>query len=401
MKKLYSFIPGISRLVSNVSPLIILFIFTKFVPTEEIGLINYFISLITLIGIFTDIGLPEAMQRFLPQSKNPKELIFTGFIMELGIVLVGSAIIILIDTLAGGTLSKGYGLILILCVIFSSSDVIALTFNGLFQGFRLSVYFLLTSILFLVSTFIFFFVFKINPVESFLYGRLLSWIIFTIAPIIDLFRQNLIEFKFVYNPRFITFALNTFVVAFSYSLFTQWDSILVTNVLGEFENGIYKSAIFVASVPLAFRVILETKLLPEYSKLHAENKITELKESVKKYTLIFLAASIVLTICAVIFDELVLTIIFNSTIATQSNLIFPIAALGTFIYITAVPAVAYLQAIGKENIVRNGALFQSVAFVLLSTLAIYNGMGLVVLPILLLAVNVIFGSVVIFFSSKQ
>ena len=64
------FLPGIVRVFSNITPILIFFAFAQILGVEELGLINYFISLIAIIGVFTDFGLPEAIQRFLPQVKH-------------------------------------------------------------------------------------------------------------------------------------------------------------------------------------------------------------------------------------------------------------------------------------------------------------------------------------------
>jgi len=391
-----SYLPGIARLLSNVTPIILLFFFTKFSTVEEVGLVNYFISIITIIGVFTDFGLPEAMQRFLPQIKDKGKIIFSAFVLEFTIVFGGLLVILGLDLIFAGEISRNQLILLLLCIFFSASHVITVTFNGLRNDFKTSLYFLGMSLSFILVTLFTYLILDIDAVESFLLGRLISWILFTIIPIIDLFRNNLFTFKFHLPKRFVTFAFNTFISAFAYALFTQWDSILVTNSLGEAENGIYKSVIFIASMPLALRVILETKLLPEYSELFAKNKLDKLKESFKKFSLILFSGAILLTLISIPIDEPVLSIFYNNEIGERSNLIFPLGLLATFLYIAAVPAISFLQAIGKENIVRNASIVQALLFVGISTL-LFSNFDLYFLPALLVGVNIIFGLILILY----
>jgi O-antigen/teichoic acid export membrane protein len=81
-------VAGVSRLISNITPLFLLFVFTKTSSLSDIGLINYFIALITIIGVLTDFGLPEVVQSFLPKNlteskeKNKQTIISKTFFYE-------------------------------------------------------------------------------------------------------------------------------------------------------------------------------------------------------------------------------------------------------------------------------------------------------------------------------
>ena len=55
MKNIIIFvIPGLARVISSATPLLALLIFSKLLSTEEIGLVSYFIAIITLLGILTE-----------------------------------------------------------------------------------------------------------------------------------------------------------------------------------------------------------------------------------------------------------------------------------------------------------------------------------------------------------
>lgn len=383
-----SFIPGVSRVISNATPIIILFIFSKFLIPEELGVLNYFISLITLIGIFTDFGLSEAVQRYLPKNKSPR-LIFSTLLMELGLVIGVGLLILVIDLLTGNRISRGYPIQIFLIILFSACNIIILIFNGLKDKLRTSTYFLFTSLTFLAITFGLYFLNITDAVNSFLIGRLISWIIFTIIPIIDLLRKNLIEVKFELPHKYVSFFVNNMIVDFSYSLFNQWDSILIINVLGEFQNGIYKSVSFIASIPYIVSVVLQTKLLPEYSEFFHDNEVQKVKISFDFLNKLLILGGIIIVFLSIILGHLGLSIIYNSEIADLGTQYLPFIIAAVMIYIASVPSTTVLLANGKDHIVRNLSLVQSIGFVALSSLLL-STLGLSILPLILIVLNSIF-----------
>jgi O-antigen/teichoic acid export membrane protein len=396
--KLLAFVPGISRVISNATPLIILFILSKFVDIEQLGVINYFVSIITLLGVFTDFGLPETVQRFIPQDKTGK-IIFPILLFEVGLVLLGGLILVIGDVLLSGRITYHNTLLMFLIVLFSSSNVITLVFNALGKAISASLYFLGSSISFIMLTFFLYFSGLMDVVQAFLVGRLISWIIFTFLPLLDLFRLGFLQMSFKLPRRFFSFALNSFVFVFSYSILNQWDSIIITNTLGEYSNGIYKSVSFIASLPYILSVVLDTKQLPEYSKMLLEKKFTDLKNNFLKTTKLLVGFAVIVTILSIPTAYLGLSLIFNQQIAVEGYIYFPLILFAVCIYVASIPAVNVLQATGNESRVRNLALLQSVGFVAVSSLLL-GQFGLMLLPVTLIFLNTTF-FFVSFISAKK
>ena len=388
MNKIKAFIPGLSRVISNATPVIIIFVLSKFVNPGELGVINYFISLITLVGVLTDFGLPETVQRFIPQDKSGK-IIFPTLALELILVLAGANAFAIADLIAGGRFSYGNTLLMFFILIFSSSNVIALVFNALGYKIRTSAYFLGSSLTFMFITFALYFLKITNLTEAFLWGRLISWIIFTFIPLFYLYKNGFLKVAFKLPKRMITFAFNSFIFVFSYSTFNQWDSILITKTLGEYSNGIYKSVSFIASLPYVLSVMLDTKQLPEYSKLYAEKKYKELLENCAKVTKILIGITVGLTLLSIPLSRFGLSIIFNNEIADNGYFYLPLILLAVMTYVASIPSVNILQASGNEVKVRNVALVQSVGFVVLSSLLLPR-FGLMILPLILIGLNATF-----------
>ncbi|MEO6729043.1 MAG: oligosaccharide flippase family protein [Candidatus Dojkabacteria bacterium] len=390
MNLIKSLLPGISRVLSSTSPIIILFVLSKFVPVEDIGLLNYFVALITIVGVLTDFGLPEAVQKFVIQGKDKLERISFTIISEIGLVITGGVIFLILDWVSGYKISFGYSFQIFLLLIFSASNVFILIFNGLKDNFRTSLYYTLSSLLFIGLTFGLYF-FKITDViNAFLIGRIVGWAVFSIIPLIELNNQKLIDFsKAHFDKRFTMFALNTLIATMAYVIMGQWDSILVTNYAGNYENGIYKSVSTLATVPIVLSVILQTKLLPEFSELVAQGKINELKQELYKYLKILGAFCGIVFVVSIPLARFGLTIVYNEEIASNGlQYFFPILA-GVLIYIFTSPILSVLMALGYEHFYRNSAIIQSVLFLSVSV-ALIGTFGITLLPILLLIANVIF-----------
>ena len=370
MNLIKSLLPGISRVLSSTSPVIILFVFTKFVPVADIGLLNYFIALITIVGVLTDFGLPEAVQKFVIQGKDKLERISFTILAEIILVITGGIVFLLLDWVSGYRISFGYTLQIFLILIFSSSNVFILIFNGLKENLKTSLYYTLSSIVFIGLTFALYF-FKITDVvNAFLIGRIVGWAIFAVIPLIELKKQKLIDFsKAHYDRRFGLFALNVLISTIAYVIMGQWDSILVTNYAGSYENGIYKSVSTLATVPIVLSVILQTKLLPEFSELVHLGKITELKSELYKYLKILGVFCITVFVVSIPLAKFALTIIYNEEIAANGlQYFFPILA-GVLIYIFTSPILSVLMALGYEHFYRNSAIIQSLTIDIINSIS--------------------------------
>ncbi|MEP7103155.1 MAG: oligosaccharide flippase family protein [Candidatus Dojkabacteria bacterium] len=390
MKFIKSVLPGISRVLSSTSPVIILFVLSKFARTDEIGLLNYFIALITIVGVLTDFGLPEAAQKFVAQNTDRVERISFSVYAEIVLVLIGGVLFLLLDWATGYRISFGYGWQMALILIFSASNVFILIFNGLRDDFRTSLYFTISSLIFIGLTFVLYFLKITDVINAFLLSRAFAWLLFSIIPLQKLFKDKLIDFsKAKYDKRFVIFAANVLISIMAYVIMGQWDSILVTNYAGNYENGIYKSVSTLATVPIVLSVILQTKLLPEFSHLVAQGKMKELVESMFRYIKILSAFCVAIFLLSIPLAGLALRIVYNQEIADNGlQYFYPILG-GVLIYIVTSPILSALMALGFENRYRNAALIQSISFLVLSVLLI-NIFGISLLPILLLLANILF-----------
>jgi O-antigen/teichoic acid export membrane protein len=367
---LRDFLPGISRVFANITPIIIFFIFARILSIEELGLINYLIAFITIIGLITDFGIPEAIQRFLPQVKTKANLISYAIKAEMLIVFIAATFFFILESTTSFNLSKDFLFPLTLTIIFSASNTIILIFNGLEDKKRTSIYFLLSSTIFFLTTFFFYFIVKLDPGISFILGRLISWVIYTILPLTTLIKEKYLqksEFDLIKKKEFNTFALNTFVYIGGITIITQWDSILITHIDGTYINGIYKSVAFIATIPIVFVTILQTKLLPYFSKLNGLKDYKTIKNEINKYVK-YLAIILTLSyLIQITIYEPILLLFLNEEIVLQAGHLFPMIFLAICLQIIATPFIVTLQALGESRIIRNIMFFQVLLFLTIST----------------------------------
>jgi O-antigen/teichoic acid export membrane protein len=370
-------VAGVSRLISNITPLFLLFVFTKTSSLSDIGLINYFIALITIIGVLTDFGLPEVVQSFLPKNlteskeKNKQTIISKTFFYEILIVAISALGIFILDIISGYDLSKGFPYLLFAIILFSSSNVFIIIFNGLKKDKFVSAFYLGSSILFILISLILNLGFKASATESFLYGRLVSWIVFTIIPVFYLFKGKLVDVTTLDSSsnrdKIIPFAFNAFLASIAYVIAGQLDSILVTQSYGLETNGIFKSAVFAGTIPIALATILQTKLIPEFSE-----NISDAWNLLKKNVKMILMLSGGLLVAGLIFGNLGLTILYNQEIANGGYWFFVAALVSTLINIINAVVFAYYYGVDKSDLVRNITIFETIVYCIVALLTIHN-----------------------------
>lgn len=383
------FLPGITRVFSNVTPILIFFIFAQIINVQDLGILNYVISFITIAGIFTDFGIPEAIQRFLPQTKNKARLITHTIKLEFLIVFIVAILFLIFDLLSQNNFSKGYLLLLVLTIIFSASNTIILIFNGLEEKKAVSKYFAFSALIFLLTTIIFYFVLNFNPILSFIYGRAISWLIYTIIPFYELSKRGYLQkeaFGLKKYPKFNKFAINTFIYLTSIAIITQWDSILITNVDGAYTNGIYKSVAFIATIPIVLVTILHTRLLPFFSKLNGEKKYIEIFSFLSKNMKYLITLLFVGYIISLLIYQPVLNIALDAEIVEQAGFLFPVILLAVCVQILLTPFVSILQAIGKEKFITQIYILKIIIFLAFSTI-MYSTYSYAIFPYLLLILN--------------
>ncbi len=150
--------------------------------------------------------------------------------------------------------------------------------------------------------------------------------------------------------------------------------------------GVYKSVVWIASLPLALKVILETKFLKEFSQHSNELDYLSIKLKVRmqiKSIALFGAISILLSL---IFGNQLLELVFTKELANSGYHYFPLIILTTFIFLLAVPLANALQSIEHENVFKLAITTNLITYCITTTM-LYDSLGVKVFIISSLILN--------------
>ncbi len=385
---------SISRVIANIAPILVVVIFSKLTSVEQLGELNYFIALITLLGVFSDFGIPEAIQTFLPKQKKDDRLIMPYLVMEFGLVAVTALVIYLLDTTTNGQISHGQLTMLIILTLASAANTVIIVFNGLLKRVRLGAYYLGMAVLLMAATFGLYFFGGLQPVDAFLWGRLISWIVFLIVPLVDLYVTGHLKWKWTLPFEQLRFTFNNFLVRAFYTLTFQWDSLLVSFVSGAYVTGYFRTVAVVANAPLMLVTFISTKWLPEYSALVHAKRFREVSRSYRRTTSTIFVIGLILSALSIPLANLGLRILFTQEIADAGSGYFILLFVACMMYVLAIPALTVMQAMTRAFALAVVSAIQAGLFVVLSTL-LYPIYGLVIVPTLLIGVNLLFALAVI------
>jgi O-antigen/teichoic acid export membrane protein len=376
-------ITGVFRLLSYITPVLIVAILSKFALVEEVGQINYFIALITILGVFSDFGIPEVLQSIMPKGKIKS--VRSYMVMELGLVGLTAVVFLGLDYLLSGSLSRGYSMLVILSILTSANNVVLTVFNGLQNKFKASLYYATTSLLFIGVTCILYFSGSASAVEAFLWGRVVSWGVFLLIALVDLNHLGYLiaeKTKLGHNSLLI----QNFLYRAFYSLFLQWDAILINLVGVALELGVFKSVALMANTPFMFVTIFNTADLPQFSSLLGQKKFSTLKKIYYQQLITILAMAILATVASIPLTKLGLELVFNSEIANQGHQYFLTIFIASWLYVLTTPAISLIQASEKVGFLTICSAVHIVLFAA-ATFVLYPVVGVGVLPVAALVAN--------------
>lgn len=400
-KKLGLLTVGLARVLNNGVVFLITLILVRFggLSTSQIGAILYVLGLLTIISIFTDFGMTEGIQKFVNQT-DPKKILGPALLLELIIVTIVGILIAVFDI--NGLITRGQNWLFFGVVVMSIYNIIILSFNGLHQQLKASVYQIGYVLILLTSLCINFFVLGMEGLQSALLSFLIAWGIMNIAMVLDLWRGGLIEPSLHIPTDFIKFCLNNFVYIACFLVLTQTDILFIAFQLGDSQAGIYRSTAQIALFTRIIGLAVSTPLLPIFSRLVYEKNWFKLR---KIYILVqifvFLCVGIMF-ISATFFGQGILQLLYNnSEVALTGGVILPLLVAALGIQSLNMPTIMLFQAFSRERIVRNGAIIQcSLYIVAMALLTRYNliypalillALELLVLPFYYFKVNRLLG----------
>ncbi|MCK9150851.1 oligosaccharide flippase family protein [Methanobacterium alcaliphilum] len=325
---------GITTILVNLSPLILLPILSKTLGAEGYGIWNQFTVTLTLLPAIAALGLPYTLVRFLSASRNLDE-IKEAFYTIAAMVMVGCGFIAILffifaDTVADALFRGNVFVALILAVTLFISGFILLFFDY-FRTFdqmrKFSIFSFLQAYLSVIIVAVF--VISGYEISGAVFGMMITQISVVLAMYILIFKQIGFKFPKFHNVKeYLNFGLPTIPSNISFWILDITDRYLVGIFLGLSFVGYYSAGYLLGNLISILLSPFYTILLPILSQYHAENEIFKIKSLLNHSIKFFLVLAIPSVFMLTILAKPILTILSTPTIAENAYIITPILACG-------------------------------------------------------------------------
>lgn len=328
---------GLVQIIIRFKGLILLPILTKVLGAESYGIWAQITITISLLGPLLLLGTPAAMMRFLPISKDPKDIqkqIWSTAVFIMTVTLFVASILLLFSEPIGELLQIPSQLIFLLAIIliFGSANSILLSVLQAFQEMGKFAMFLL--ILAVGETILV----AISIITGYgLLGAVLSMILIRFAVFLVIFTIILKKIgislpDFAKIRTYLTFSLPALGGDLSYWLVQVSDRYLIVGFMGVLFVGYYAPAYALALLINVFFLPIGLVLPQTLAKLFSEDKIqmiqTHLTYSLKYILLLTIPAAFGLSALSNQF----LSILTTREIAINVSFIIPFVATSMVLY---------------------------------------------------------------------
>lgn len=302
---------------SQISSFIIAFIYTvymaRYLGVEDFGLLSFALALISIIGIFADLGLNTLMTRELSRDKfltrKYVNNIFSVKLVLLSVLLIATALIINL---------LGYPQKTIYVIYFIVLSLISTTFSGtfysLFQAYEnlkyQSIGGILNSGLMLIGVLIVVY-YKLSVVEFALLYLIVGMIVLVYCLYITSidFIMPKIGDDWDFDKEMIKLALQFGLIGIFSTVYVWIDSLMLFFMQGNQAVGLYNVAYRIVLVLLFIPIVINTAIFPVMSRMYG--KSGKLKKIVEKYFKLMLLIGIPLGVGGTLLSNKIILLIFG------------------------------------------------------------------------------------------
>lgn len=273
----------------------------RYLGPEKIGIYNYCLAIFTFFIIFPSLGLEYITPReFVNRQNQQQKLLNTSILLK----FIGATLGIAFSTLFMGFL-KGFDSYLVLFIfiltsgyLFQAFDVIDFYYQSKLAQ-KKSVIARMIAFL-LVSVYKFYLVQSEAPLIWFIASSTIDFGLGALGLLIS-FRKSKIKlglnyFDFTTAKQLLKDSLVFSVSALVVVIYYKVDQVMITEMLGEKENGIYSVAIRIYELFTFLPAVMVSSFLPVITKNYTENEVV-FKASMKQLYAITTYLAIFFTIC--------------------------------------------------------------------------------------------------------
>lgn len=349
---------GASKITAQAAPILLLAYFSKTTSPEAVGFLAFISGLLAVVSLLSDLGLSDAMGRFLHPFPNLLSPIINLEIM----IAAGAGLFLWLSDLiypwAGGR-----GPLLGAAVASSAFYVLVAGLTG--QGrLRTGALFHGASAVAFMALAVALHQFGFDATTALLWSRFLTWALASVVLLLLYSARGQYQwwpFHFVLPGAVAAFAVSTFWFHAVELAINQVDVVLARALLGDAPAGDFKTASLLGMAPMAVGTLVSAALLPVLVRFHEYDpkKARCLVFTLSGALALLLALSCLLGLWLA---KPLLTLFFTPRIATEGHGVFLFTLLATAFYVTGMPIQEWLLATDASRFVRTTATLRAVAF---------------------------------------
>lgn len=324
----------VSQIIASVCGFIWTIVIARYLGVNDYGILGFAISLTGILAITMDLGVNSHVVREIATDYDLTPKYLGNAIPLKSLFVIGTFILTLIILI----LMKANQLTITITLLFTI-EMVFRTFvgllNGSFQAYEEGKYQGIGNILLNIILLIFILISIFTDLGIF--GITLSYVVANFIPLIYeyiIFTKKIAKPKFEFDIDFcktITmFALPFALSGIFYSIYYSVDTVMLSNIIGDYATGIYNASYKLISVLTVFYSVYSAVLYPVMSKFFKNDEkllVVVFEKSVKYLSLVIIPIAIATVLYSTDIVQLIFGIEFNESSSALSILIWTVCLL--------------------------------------------------------------------------
>jgi len=297
----------------------------RYLGPEQYGLFSYALAFAGLFGVLSTLGLDQIVIRDIVQNPaNKDKIIGTAFVLRMagGILATGAALIIMFIMRPGETLTLALVGIVAASMIFQSFDVIDFLFQAKVQS-KYTVY--AKNGAFLIMA-------LVKVVLILTYAPLIAFALAGFAEItlgscgLIVFYQRRVahlrdwRVSFAQAKELLHVSWPLILSGLAITIYMKIDQVMLGNMVGEAEVGIYAAAVRISEVWYFIPMIITSSIYPSLAKLFQESE-ERFYDKLKQVMGYFFWGTLLISLIISAFSKQIIEILYGTAYARASGVL--------------------------------------------------------------------------------
>ena len=324
----------VSQIIASVCGFIWTIVIARYLGVNDYGILGFAISLTGILAITMDLGVNSHVVREIATNYDLTPKYLGNAIPLKSLFVIGTFILTLIILI----LMKANQLTITITLLFTI-EMVFKTFigllNGSFQAYEEGKYQGIGNILLNIILLIFILISIFTDLGIF--GITLSYVVANFIPLVYeyvIFTKKFAKPKFEFDIDFcrtITMLALPFALSgIFYSIYYSVDTVMLSNMIGDYATGIYNASYKLISVLTVFYSVYTAVIYPVMSKFFKNDEkllVVVFEKSVKYLSLVIIPIAIATVLYSTDIVQLIFGIEFNESSSALSILIWTVCLL--------------------------------------------------------------------------